>query len=186
MEIKKLKERQQLLNKKGKLTEGEIKSLVDKWHNQREEDNINQEERERETQSLKRAVQKYNVEQLGDIPTEREGGAIRFLVCQMGGLGSKEDREIKIAATEKLIKKYNINVVVFTELNFNWSKVNSSAGLASWFNEDREVRAVTAHNITEPNKVFLKYQPGGTGIIVRHECIQYAKKPSKDTSGLDR
>ena len=70
IEIKKLIERQQLLNKKGKLTECEIKSLVDKWYNQQEEnDNINQEEIEREKQSLQKAGDKYNVEQLGDIPT---------------------------------------------------------------------------------------------------------------------
>jgi hypothetical protein len=102
IEIKKLIERQQLLNKKGKLTESEIKSLVDKWHNHQEEnDNIDQEEIEREKLSLQKAVEKYNVEQLGDIPTEREDGAIRILVCQMGGLASKEVREIKLAATEK-------------------------------------------------------------------------------------
>jgi len=76
--------------------------------------------------------------------------------------------------------------VVFMEVNFNWLKVNSSAGLEPLFNEDREVRAVTAHYTTEPNKFFSKYQPGGTGIIVRHECIQYAKKPSNDSSGLGR
>ncbi len=30
-----------------------------------------------------------------------------------------ETREIKIAATEQLIRKYNINVCAFMELNFN-------------------------------------------------------------------
>jgi hypothetical protein len=36
------------------------------------------------------------------------------------------------------------------ELNFNLTKVNSSANLASWFHkEERETRSVTAHNITE-------------------------------------
>ena len=53
---------------------------------------------------MERALNKYNVEQLGDMPTEQEDGAIRISVCQMGGLASKEVREIKIAATEKLIK----------------------------------------------------------------------------------
>jgi hypothetical protein len=61
---------------------------------------------------MEKALEKYNVAQLGDIPTEREDGAIRILVCKMGGLASKEVREIKIAATERLIKKYNVNVCV--------------------------------------------------------------------------
>jgi hypothetical protein len=69
------------------------------------------------------------------MPIEREDGAMRILVCQMGGLASPEVREIKIAATERLIKKYDITVSVMMEINFNWSKVNLSANLASWFQE---------------------------------------------------
>jgi hypothetical protein len=61
------------------------------------------------------------------------------------------------------------------EVNYNWTKANLSANFALWFKEEREVRSVTAHNTTEPNDMFLKYQPGRTGIIVRQECIQYAK-----------
>ena len=48
-EIKQLIERQQLYNKKGRLTEGEIKTLVSDWHKNRKEDSINQETLERET-----------------------------------------------------------------------------------------------------------------------------------------
>ena len=47
---------------------------------------------------MEKALNKFNVEQLGDMPTAREDGAIRILVCQMGGLASKE------VTTEKLIK----------------------------------------------------------------------------------
>jgi hypothetical protein len=77
-EIKKLIDRQQLYNKKGRLTESEIKTLVDDWHDKREEDSINQETLDRETRSMEKALNNYNVEQLGDIPTEREDGAIRI------------------------------------------------------------------------------------------------------------
>jgi len=72
------------------------------------------------------------------------------------------------------------------EVNYNWTKANLSANLTLWFKEEREVRLVTAHNTTELNDMFLKYQPGRTGIIVRQECIQYAKKPSTDATGLGR
>ncbi len=64
---------------------------------------------------------------------------MQILVCQMGGCASAEAREFKIAATKKLICKYNINLCLFMELNFNWKKLNSSANLASWFHkEERE------------------------------------------------
>ena len=98
-----------------------------------------------------------------------------------------ETREIKIAATERLIRKYNINVCAFMELNFNWSKVNSSANLASWFQEEeRELRSVTAHNKMEFDEVFGKHQPGGTRLVCRHKFLQYAKSPSIDPRGLGR
>jgi len=37
---------------------------------------------------------------------------MRILVCQMGGMMSPEARAIQIAATQRLIKKYNINVIL--------------------------------------------------------------------------
>ncbi len=71
------------------------------------------------------------------------------------------------------------------ELNFNWLKVNSSANLASWLREEeREIRSVTAHNTTEYDKIFGKHQPGGTGLVCRHEFAQYARKPAVDPRGL--
>jgi hypothetical protein len=127
------------------------------------------------------------VERLGEIPTERDDGTMRVLVSQMGGCASMETREIKMAATEKLIRTYDINFCAFMELNFNWSKVNSSANLASWLqDEERELHSVTAHNTTESDETFGKHQPGGTGMICRHEFIQYARKPSGGPRGLGR
>ncbi len=67
---------------------------------------------------------------------EREDDTMRVLVSQMGGCASMETCKIKIATTEQLIRKYDINLCAFMELNFNWMKVNSSANLASWFHEE--------------------------------------------------
>jgi hypothetical protein len=102
----------------------------------------------------------------------------------MGGLGSLEVRDIKLMATERLIKKYDINVCVFMGINHNWSKVNSLANLASWFQDKRELRSITAHNTTEEHSAFTQYQPGGKGILVRHKFLQYARKPGIDNTGL--
>ena len=119
------------------------------------------------------------------IPTEREDRTMRVLVSQMGGCASMETREMKMVATAKLIRQLDINVCAFMELNFNWSTVNLSANLASWFQEvERELRSVTSHNITESDEAFGKHQPGGTGMICRHEFLQYTKRPSVDPRGL--
>ena len=76
---------------------------------------------------MEKKLTKCNVEQLGEIPTIREDGTMRVLVSQMGSCASMDTRQIKIAATERLIRKYDINICAFMELNFNWSNVNSSA-----------------------------------------------------------
>ncbi len=180
-------DRQQALNKKGTLTDGEIKSLVREWHDQRAEEDLSALTVVMEMKAMEKNLSKYNVEQLGEIPIEREDGTMRVLVSQMGGCASMEAREIKIAATERLIRKYDINLCAFMELNFNWSKLNSLANLASWFQEeDRELCSVITHNKTELYDVFGKHQPGGTGLVCRHKFLQYAKTPSINPRGLGR
>ena len=186
MDIKNMLDRRQAIYKKGALTDREIKLLVQEWHDRRAETELDQAIVDMESKAMATKLQKYNVERLGDIPTEREDGTMRVLVNQMGGCASKEIRELKMAATEKLFRALDINLCAFMELNFNWTKVNSSANLASWIQgEERELRSVTAHNTTESDAVG-KHQPGGTGMICRHEFIQYARKPTVDPRGLGR
>jgi hypothetical protein len=91
--------------------------------------------------------------------------------------------------TEKLIQKYDVNLAVFMELNFNWTKVNSLTltNLASWFHqEETEIWSVTAHNIQEFDDIFTEHQPGGIGMVCRSEFVQYARKPLADPRGLGR
>jgi hypothetical protein len=98
-----------------------------------------------------------------------------------------ETCKIKISSTEQLICKYDINFCTFMELNFKWTKVNSSDNLASWFHEEEwEMPSVTAHNIMEFDGTFGKHQLGGTGMLCRHKFVQYARKPSVNPRGLGR
>ncbi len=122
---------------------------------------------------MQKKIERYSIAQLGDIPMEQEDGTMRILVCQMGGCASINTRGIKIAATEWLIRKYSVNLCLFMEINYNWSKVNSSANLASWFTEvERETRCITAHNTEENDILFKKHQLGGTGMLCRHKYLQ--------------
>jgi hypothetical protein len=136
-------------------------------------------------EAMQKKIKQYNVAQLGELPQEREDGTMWILVCQMGGCASAETREIKIAAAEQLIRKYNVNLCLFMELNYNWSKVNSSANLASWFQDkERETRCVTAQNTEENDILFGKHQPGGTGILCGNEYLQYTQNTLVDPRGL--
>ncbi len=104
--------------------------MVKDWHDRRSEEELNHVSVEMEMKAMEKKLTKYNVDRLGNIPLEREDGTMRVLVSQMGGCASMETRKMKIAATEHLIRKYDINFCTFMELNFNWTKVNSSANLA--------------------------------------------------------
>ncbi len=56
------------------------------------------------------------------------------------------------------------------ELNYNWSKVNSSANLLSWLHEeDQETRCITANNIQEQDKIFFQISTGRD----RHDMSQW-------------
>jgi hypothetical protein len=121
----------------------------------------------------------------GKHPTEREDSTMRILVCQMGGCASIEMGEIKISTRERLIRKYDINLHLFMELNYNWAKVNSSANLTSWFMDNkRKMRFIMAHNTKEDDTLFGKHQPGGTGMLCQHKYLQYAQRPTADPRGL--
>ncbi len=161
--------------------------MVKEWHDNRTEAELNHKTVEMEMKAMEKKLSKYNVEQLGELPIERHKGTIRVLICQMGECASRETREIKMAVTKKLIRTYDINFCAFMELNFNWSKVNSSENLATWLqDEEHKLRSVTAHNTTESDETIGKHQPRGTGILCRHEFIQYARKPLVDPRGLGR
>jgi hypothetical protein len=73
-----------------------------------------------------------------------------------------------MSTTENLIQKYNFNLAVFMELNFNWTKVNSSANLVSWLQqEETETQSITAQNTHKVDDIFSKHQLGGTGMVCR-------------------
>ncbi len=161
--------------------------MVKEWHDKRAEEDLSALTVVMEMKAMEKKLTKTNVEQLRVIPTIMEDGTMRVLVSQMGGCASMETRQLKKTATEWLIRKYDINVCAFMELNFNWLKVNSLANLAPWFQEEeREIRSVTAHNKMEFDDVFGKHQPGGTRLVYRHIFLQYAKTPSINPTGLGR
>ncbi len=54
---------------------------------------------------MEEKLNKYNVATLGKVPTQCKDRTFWILVCQMGGCSGKEVRELKIAATKRLIKK---------------------------------------------------------------------------------
>jgi hypothetical protein len=62
MDIKNLLDRQQALNKKGTLTDGEIKLQVKEWHDKRAEGDLSTLTVAMEMRAMENKLAKYNVE----------------------------------------------------------------------------------------------------------------------------
>ena len=122
-------DRRSAQQKKGLLTNAEIQ--VTEWQDERGEAELDQATINREVKTMEEKLNKYNVPTLGEVPTQRDDGSFRILVCQMGGCSGKEIRKQKIAAPEMLINKYKVNLSAFMELNNNWATVASSANLVT-------------------------------------------------------
>ncbi len=105
LEIKQIMDRRSTQQKQGKLTDAEIKGLVKDWHDQRREGDLNKAVMDREMKTMEAKLEKYNVDQLGEIPIEREDGTMRIMGCQMEGCEGKEVREIKMSTMEKTYSK---------------------------------------------------------------------------------
>ncbi len=82
LEIKQIMDRWSTQQKQGKLTDAEIKGLVREWHDQRREGDLNKAVVDREMKRLEAKLKKYTVDQLGEIPIEREDGTMRQLLCR--------------------------------------------------------------------------------------------------------
>ena len=65
LEIKQIMDRRSTQQKKGKLTDAEIKGLVKEWHDQRREGDLNKAMVDREMKTMEAKLEKYNVDQLG-------------------------------------------------------------------------------------------------------------------------
>jgi hypothetical protein len=64
MDIKNMLDKQQALNKKGTLTNGEIISLVKDWHDRMSEQELNLVSIKMEMKAIEKKLIKYNVERL--------------------------------------------------------------------------------------------------------------------------
>jgi hypothetical protein len=70
LDIKQLLDRKAIENKRGTLTNKEIKLLVKEFHNRQTEGKLQQGIAETEMRATKKKIQRYNVEQLGEVLIE--------------------------------------------------------------------------------------------------------------------
>ena len=144
------------------LTDQEIKKIVDKWKDDREEEELDPKVVEREVKRLEKKFEQYNVPWVGHMPEIREDGNARIMYCQLNSCSGKEIRELKVEGIMKLKKRFDVNIAALAEIGFRFDAVESSRNLSTWFDDSREVRTTSANNVHDPST--SKHQQGGTGI----------------------
>jgi hypothetical protein len=108
MDLKTILDRRQALNKKGTLTDREIKSLVKEWHANSPEEELNALMVEMVMKAMEKKLEKHNVEQLGKLLIKRKDGTMRVLVNQMEGLhkhGNKRDQNCSNRTADPQVRR---------------------------------------------------------------------------------
>ena len=130
-DIRGLMDKRLAMQKKGLLTDREIKKIVDKWRDDREEDELGQKIIEQEVTRLEKKFQQYNVPWVGHMPESREDGNCRIMHCQLNSCSGKEIRELKVERIMKLKRRYDVNITAMAEIGFRFDAVESSRSLAT-------------------------------------------------------
>ena len=103
-------EKKQAMQKKGILMDQEIKKIVDKWKDEREEEELDSKVVEREVERLEKKFEQYNVPWIGHIPEVREDGNCRIMYYQLNSCSGKEIGELKVERIMRLKKIFDVNI----------------------------------------------------------------------------
>ena len=114
----------------------------------------------RKVKSLEKKFKRYNVSELGSMPTEEQEGMYRMLYCQLNNASTKEAREINMSAVTLLNKKYNIDVDLFAEIGHNWGAGGREHTLGSWLESREKIKFKSAHNTEDPSTSVYSTSPG--------------------------
>ena len=83
---------------------------------------------------LEKNFKRYNVSELGSIPTKKQEDIYRMRYCQLNNASTKEVREVKMSAVTLLNEKYVIDVDLFAKIGHNrgsQEKEDTISGLGS-------------------------------------------------------
>ena len=106
-------DRQLVQQKKGLLTDHEIKKIVKHWEDNSIEEDLDPQVIQKKIKKLERKFMKFNVSLLGSLPEEKEDGTCRVVYCQFNNYSSREVCQVKIGAVQQLNKKYDVDIDVF-------------------------------------------------------------------------
>ena len=186
-DVKDIMERNLAQRKRG-LSDHDIKAMVSKWRQDREElGELDYEVVEAEVRHLESRFEKMNVPRVGGLSATKRNGVFRWMNCQVNGLASKDARERKIREILHLKNKFELNGVSLQEVGLNFRSLPSSQTLHSFFSGAREeMRSASGYNEHIPRGIRKRHLQGGCSVLVFDELLQYTHEPQHDFRGLGR
>ena len=100
----------------------------------------------RKVKRLEEKFKRYNVSELGNMPTENQEDRCRMRYCQLNNASTKEVREVKMSAVTLLNKKYNIDIDLFAKIGHNWGTGGRGYKLGSWLDSREKIKFKSAHD----------------------------------------
>ena len=138
-----------------------------------------------EAAQILQQYRKWHVPQLGDMHKDRPDGVFRFALGQLNSASSQDVRDRKVAQINNLIDEWDVQGGAMSEVGVNWLSYPPSYSFASWFRDERDIKATVTHN-TNIGENISRHQPGGIALFATKELSQYVKTPSKDWRNLGR
>jgi len=137
-----------------------------------------------EAEEAQQYYDRWHVPRLGHLTTDRPQGVFRLMSGQVNGASTNISRDKKVSQISNIIDTWDVQGGCLQEIGINWSYLEHSRNMTSWFRFDRrEAKTITAHNTHE--NIEMKQQ-GGVAQFACKELSQYAKESEPDFRGLGR
>ena len=172
--VKDMIERKLAHQKRGMPNEYECREMAKELEEDRNEKALDSVTIENEIRRFAERMEKYNTEPVGSMTETRQDGTFRIMFCQLNGAATKAIRDQKIRGMNYLAKKYDVGVRMFNEHGCNMDNAQKGQNFANWIQIGEENRCIVSYNKNDSCSKTL-HQPGGTGIYVSGEMVQYVK-----------
>ena len=126
------------------------------------------------------------IPRIGTLPECKPDGVWRLMYCQPNCIGSSHAQNLKSAAIAKLIMDHDVDGVALCEVGIDWDYGLSPVQLKDYLDPfmEREIKSTTSHNTHGP--CISRAQRGGTGILLTHTMVEYARATEVDNRKLGR
>ena len=119
LDMKCIIERKLAHQKKGFLSEQEVRESVNEFQDLRSEEELDATIVKDEIERFNRRMVQYNNDPVGNMSSEKEEGRLRFLFCQTNNMSSTPVRQLKIQGIKYLEGVYDTDATFLNEYGNN-------------------------------------------------------------------